>query len=168
MAADLNESMAPFLAECSNGAFFAELVAAAFTNRVAALASSSGGLVRCQTTLTCGFQAAPPGRATTCVSLRTQRGWCSCGAASSGGAEKPTPVPVRMPPAYLAHGTADPLVSVQYTCELEERLQELGVEVLIALRAGGGHDLPSNFVSAAWRFLGTKRLRPQGVPPPTL
>lgn len=61
-------------------------------------------------------------------------------------------VPAHMPPAYIAHGTTDPLlVSVQYSCELEARLQELGIEVQAALRAGGGHDLPSSFVSAAWR-----------------
>ena len=54
--------MAASLAECNKGALFAVLVAVAFTNRVAALASGSGGLtVRCQTTLTYDFQAAPPG-----------------------------------------------------------------------------------------------------------
>ena len=94
-----------------------------------------------------------------CASLRIQRGWCGCGDASGGGIEKPMTVPSGMPPAYLAHGTSDPLVSVQYSCELEARLRELGIEVQTALRAGDGHVLPEKFVSSAWRFLGTRRLK---------
>ncbi|MDO9021056.1 MAG: PHB depolymerase family esterase [Deltaproteobacteria bacterium] len=134
----------------SNGAFFATLVASALADRIAAYATSSGGLNRCASTWSCSFE----GSGSTCATLRTRPGWCAC-----SGAEKPVALRTdgRMPPGYLAHGTRDPLVSVQYTCELEARMAAVGAVTQTALRDGDGHVLPSDFVSAAWRFLGPRR-----------
>lgn len=134
----------------SNGAFFSLLVATTLSDRIAAFASSSGGLVRCGNTWGCGFQ----GSGTTCATLRARAGWCGC-----GSADRPIAVRAdgRMPPGYLAHGTRDPLVSVQYTCELEARLRAVGAAVQTALRDGDGHVVPGDFVSAAWAFLGPRR-----------
>lgn len=134
----------------SNGAFFATLVASALADRIAAYATSSGGLNRCANTWSCSFQ----GSGSTCAALRARAGWCAC-----SGAEKPVALRTdgRMPPGYLAHGTRDPLVSVQYTCELEARMAAVGAVTQTALRDGDGHVLPSDFVSAAWRFLGPRR-----------
>lgn len=136
----------------SNGAFFSLLAAAALPDRVAAFASSSGGLVRCGNTWGCGFQ----GAGSTCATLRTRAGWCGC-----GSADRPIAVRAdgRMPPGYLAHGTRDPLVSVQYTCELEARMRAVGAPVQTALRDGDGHVVPGDFVSAAWAFLRDHRRR---------
>ena len=76
--------------------------------------------------------------------------WCAC-----SGADKPTtPVTAgRLPAAYLAHGTHDPLVSVYYSCALASRLTGLGYDVSVNLRAGDGHVLPPAFASGAWPFL---------------
>ncbi|MFO0630961.1 MAG: hypothetical protein U0325_35780 [Polyangiales bacterium] len=135
----------------SNGAFFAQLAAAALNDRVAAFASSSGGNDRCANTWSCSFQ----GVGTTCATLRTRAGWCSC-----TGAEKPVTIPMsgRMPPGYLAHGTSDPLVSVQYTCDLESLMLARGATVVTALR-DDGHNLPSTFVSTVWPFFRDRRRR---------
>jgi predicted esterase len=85
-----------------------------------------------------------------------QPGWCAC-----TGPGKPGAVPTsgRIPPAYLAHGTSDPMVSVQYTCALYDRMHAAGAVTLIALRDGDGHVLPATFASDAWAFLSTQRLR---------
>lgn len=135
----------------SNGAFFAQLVATQMPSRIAGYGSSSGGLVQCATTQSCHFQ----GRGTTCDALRTQPGWCSC-----SGPDKPGPVPTsgRIPPAYLAHGTADPMVSVQYTCALSDRMRAASATNLVVLRDGDGHVLPQTFASDAWAFLSAYRL----------
>ncbi len=133
----------------SNGAFFATTVASVLAERIAAYATSSGGLNRCANTWSCSFE----GSGTTCAALRSQPGWCSC-----SGAEKPVSIRTdgRMPPGYLAHGNSDPLVTVQYTCELEARMLAVGATVQTALRSDG-HNLPRDFVSAAWRFIGSRR-----------
>lgn len=133
----------------SNGAFFATVVASVLADRIAAFATSSGGINPCANTWSCSFE----GSGSTCSALRSRAGWCSC-----GGPDKPVTLrnDGRMPPGYLAHGTNDPLVSVQYTCELEARMQSVGATVQTALR-NDGHNLPTDFVSAAWRFMGSRR-----------
>ncbi len=135
----------------SNGGFFAELVATQITSRIAGFATSSAGLVRCNTTRSCRFQ----GSGTTCAALRTQAGWCNC-----TGTDKPGPIPTsgRIPPGYLAHGTRDPLVSVQYTCALAERMATAGAITSVVLRNGDGHVLPETFALDAWSFLSPLRL----------
>lgn len=135
----------------SNGGFFAQLVATQIAPRIAAFATSSAGLVRCSTTSSCRFQ----GSGTSCASLRTQSGWCSC-----NGTDKPGPVPTsgRIPPAYLTHGTRDPLVSVQYTCALAERMASAGATTSVVLRNGDGHVMPESFALDAWSFLSPLRL----------
>jgi poly(3-hydroxybutyrate) depolymerase len=135
----------------SNGGFFAELVATQLTARVAAFATSSAGLVRCARTTSCRFQ----GTGTTCAALRAQPGWCAC-----NGADLPGPVPTsgRIPAAYLTHGTRDPLVSVQYTCALAERMTGAGAATTVVLRNGDGHVMPETFALDAWAFLAPRRL----------
>ncbi|MDB4931985.1 MAG: putative esterase lipoprotein [Myxococcaceae bacterium] len=135
----------------SSGGFFTELVATQLTSRIAAFATSSAGLVRCARTTSCRFQ----GTGTTCAALRTQSGWCGC-----TGADLPGPVPTsgRIPPAYLTHGTRDPLVSVQYTCALAERMTGAGAASTVVLRNGDGHVLPETFALDAWAFLSPLRL----------
>ncbi|MEZ4405519.1 MAG: PHB depolymerase family esterase [Polyangiales bacterium] len=134
----------------SNGGFFALTVAARLANRVAAFATSSAGLVRCGNTWGCSFE----GSGTTCATLSTRSGWCSC-----SGSELPAPLPTSGPPlaGYLAHGTRDPLVSVQYTCELASRMTALGYPVTVNLRNGDGHVLPGDFLTSAWAFLAPRR-----------
>lgn len=134
----------------SNGGMFATLVATVLADRIAAFATSSAGINRCATTWSCSFQ----GSGSSCATLRTRSGWCSC-----TGASKPieTRADGRMPPGYLAHGTRDPMVSVQHTCEQEAQMIAAGVPVQTALRDGDGHVLPNDFVAAAWRFIGTRR-----------
>ncbi|MBL8604889.1 MAG: hypothetical protein JNK72_23375 [Myxococcales bacterium] len=134
----------------SNGAFFATLAAMTLSDRIAAFANSSGGLVQCNTTQSCRFE----GTGSTCAQLRGQSGWCNC-----TGAEKPGPIATsgRRPPGYFAHGTQDPLVSVYYTCALEARMQSLGYTVSTVLRSGDGHVLPSRFATDAWGFLSRYR-----------
>lgn len=135
----------------SNGGFFAELAATQLAARVAGFAVSSAGLVRCSTTRGCRFQ----GSGTTCAALRSQAGWCGC-----SGADLPGPIPTsgRIPPAYLTHGTRDPLVSVQYTCALAERMAGLGAANTVVLRNGDGHVMPETFALDAWAFLSPRRL----------
>lgn len=135
----------------SNGGFFAELVATQLSSRIAGFAVSSAGLVRCSTTRGCRFQ----GSGSTCAALRTQAGWCAC-----SGPDLPGPIPTsgRIPPAYLTHGTRDPLVSVQYTCALAERMAGAGAAATVVLRNGDGHVMPETFALDAWTFLSSRRL----------
>ena len=135
----------------SNGGFFATLVATRLNDRIAAFATSSAGLVQCNNTWSCRFE----GGGSTCGQLSSQRGWCSC-----AGPDKPGPldVPGRRPPAYLAHGTRDPLVTVYYTCAMEARMRSLGYTVRTVLRDGDGHVLPERFAQEAWTFLAGHRL----------
>lgn len=134
----------------SNGGMFATLVATVLADRIAAFATSSAGINRCANTWSCSFQ----GSGSSCAALRSRPGWCNC----TG-----TPKPIaprssgRMPPGYLAHGTRDPLVSVQYTCEQEELMNAVGAVTQVALRDGDGHVLPSNFVAVSWGFLSRYR-----------
>ncbi|TAK27265.1 MAG: hypothetical protein EPO40_16710 [Myxococcaceae bacterium] len=135
----------------SNGGFFAELVATQLSSRIAGFAVSSAGLVRCSTTRGCRFQ----GSGSTCAALRSQAGWCGC-----SGPDLPGPIPTsgRIPPAYLTHGTRDPLVSVQYTCALAERMAGAGAAATVVLRNGDGHVMPETFALDAWAFLSSRRL----------
>ena len=135
----------------SSGGFFTELVSTQLAARIAGFATSSAGLVRCGSTPGCRFQ----GRGTTCAALRPQAGWCGC-----SGADLPGPMPAsgRIPPAYLTHGTRDPLVSVQYTCALAERMAGAGAANRVVLRDGDGHVMPDTFALDAWAFLAPLRL----------
>ena len=76
------------------------------------------------------------------------------------GAVEPGPIPTsgRIPPGYLAHGTRDPLVSVQYTCALAERMAGAGAAATVVLRNGDGHVMPETFALDAWAFLSSRRL----------
>lgn len=133
----------------SNGGFFALTVATRLAARVAAFATSSAGLVRCGHTWDCMFQ----GSGSSCAALASQQGWCRC-----SGASLPVALPSSGPPlaGYLAHGTNDPLVSVQYTCDLASQLAARNYAVTVALRDGDGHVLPSDFLVRAWAFVATK------------
>jgi len=135
----------------SSGGFFTELVATQLASRIAGFATSSAGLVRCSGTRACRFQ----GSGASCAALRTQAGWCGC-----SGADLPGPIPAsgRIPPAYLTHGTRDPLVSVQYTCALAERMAGAGAAATVVLRNGDGHVMPETFALDAWAFLASRRL----------
>ena len=139
-----------FLMGHSNGRFFTQMAATLLRDRVAGFATSSGGLVRCATTSGCRFQ----GSANTCALLSVRSGWCAC-----AGAFKAIALPLAgyMPPAYLTHGTNDPLVSVQYTCALEAGMRALAAPVTVALRVGDGHVMPSTFARDAWAALGAYR-----------
>ncbi len=134
----------------SNGGMFATVVATVLADRVAAFATSSAGLNRCANTWSCSFQ----GAGTTCGALRARGGWCNC-----DGVPKPIAPrgDGRMPPGYLAHGTEDPMVSVQYTCEQEALMANVGATTQVVLRSGDGHVLPNNFVTQAWAFLSRYR-----------
>ncbi|MBL8602664.1 MAG: hypothetical protein JNK72_12145 [Myxococcales bacterium] len=135
----------------SNGAFMAHFVAQLFRDRIAAYASSSGGIVNCPRTTTCRFQ----GAGTTCAQLRTRSGYCAC-----TGPDLPTAVGLtgNRPAAYITHGTRDPLVSVYYSCILEDRLTARGSTFQTVLRDGDGHVVPTNFAQSAWAFLRTRQL----------
>ncbi len=135
----------------SSGGFFAEFVAVLLRDRIAAFAENSSGLVRCAHTWDCGFQ----GNGTTCAGLRAQPGWCGC-----AGAGLPIPVPStgHLPPGFLTHGTADPLVSVQYTCALADALGAAGATVSTQLFNGDGHAVPANWAQLVWPFFATRRL----------
>ncbi len=130
----------------SNGAFFAQLVADTLGDRIAAWASSSGGLCNCATRPECMFT----GQGTTCDALRAQPGWCSC-----RGDDKPGPVRTagRRPPAYITHGTADDQVSVYYACTLASRLAASGFETQVVLRDGEQHVMPDEFAHVVWPWL---------------
>ncbi len=133
----------------SSGGFFTTLTAMTLRDRIAAFAENSSGLVRCAMTMDCGFQA--PAGPDTCAAIQARPGWCTC-----VGDEKPVAIPTtpgRQPAAYMGHGTADPLVSVYYTCQLAGRLQALGFVGETHLRVGDGHEIPGTFIQDAWPFL---------------
>jgi poly(3-hydroxybutyrate) depolymerase len=134
----------------SNGGFFALTVGALLRDRVAAVATSSAGLVRCARTTSCTFT----GSGATCAALRGTRGWCTC-----EGPELPVTIPTGTPrlAVYLAHGTDDPMVSVQYSCAMEERLTAQGHAATVVLRPGDGHTLPASFAQDAWAFFASRR-----------
>ena len=130
----------------SNGAFFAQLAADTLGERVAAWASSSGGLCNCPLRSDCAFR----GRGTTCATLAAQAGWCRC-----SGPDKPGPVRTtgRRPPAYLTHGADDEMVSPYFTCALASRLGAAGFEVETVIRDGEQHVMPDNFAALVWPWL---------------
>lgn len=131
----------------SNGAFFGLLVASALGDRVAGVALNSGGLVRCATSGACRFRA---GQVADCGRYPSMPGWCRC-----EGPPLPVGVPASGPrvPFVLSHGTDDPDVSVQYTCELARELQGAGHPVTLHLRPGDGHFCDGDFVERSWRQL---------------
>lgn len=130
----------------SNGAFFAQLVAGALGDRIAAWASSSGGLCTCDLRSDCAFT----GRGGSCAALSRQPGWCGC-----TGADKPGPVRAtgHRPPAYLTHGSSDDMVSPYFTCALSERLGAAGYEVQTVIRDGEQHVMPDGFAVEVWPWL---------------
>ncbi len=136
----------------SNGGFFSLFVSQLLRDRVAAFSENAGGLVRCTRRAACGFQ----GTGTTCAMLQGQRGWCNC-----TGPELPVALATsgRRPPGQLVHGTADPLVSVYYTCALEARMRELGYTWQTRLTNGEGHVVSSTYAQTAWTFLAPLRLQ---------
>ena len=135
-----------YVAGFSNGAFFAQFVAMALHDRVAAFASKSGGLVRCDTTDVCTFS----GTGTSCAALAQQADWCSC-----SGTEKPGPIATSgyKPAAYVVHAADDGTVSPYYSCQLADRLKSLGYDVQLSILATGGHEWGTDFLPTAWPFL---------------
>lgn len=136
----------------SNGAFFTQLAAMTLHDRVAAWASSSGGLCACPRRPDCMFM----GSGTTCAALARMSGWCSC-----GGTERPGPIntAARRPPAYITHGTGDDTVSVYFSCALDARLRAAGYEVETVLRDGAPHVMPDDFAATVWPWL-ARHVRP--------
>lgn len=130
----------------SNGAFFAQLLANTIGERIAAWASSSGGLCNCATRPDCTFV----GRGTTCAALASQSGWCAC-----TGPDKPGPIRTsgRRPPAYLTHGSNDDIVSAHFTCNLASRLAAAGFEVETVIRDNEQHVMPDDFAVTVWPWL---------------
>jgi poly(3-hydroxybutyrate) depolymerase len=130
----------------SNGAFFAQLAANTVGERIAAWASSSGGLCNCPTRPDCTFT----GRGTSCASLAAQSGWCAC-----SGPDKPGPIRTagRRPPAYLTHGSSDDIVTPYFTCALASRLSAAGFEVETVMRDGDLHVMPDAFAVTVWPWL---------------
>lgn len=68
------------------------------------------------------------------------------------------PTSGRILAAYLTHCTRDPMVSVQYTCALAERMTGAGAATAVVLRNGDGHVMPETFALDAWAFLAPRRL----------
>ena len=130
----------------SNGAFFAQLVANTLGERIAAWASSSGGLCSCPLRTDCAFS----GHGSSCADLARQPGWCHC-----RGADQPGPIRTagRRPPAYLTHGSSDDLVSAYFTCALAGRLAAAGFEVETVIRDGEQHVMPDHFAVEVWPWL---------------
>ncbi len=140
-----------YLVGHSNGAFFAQLAAMQLRERVAAWASSSGGLCNCRTRPDCTFTA----RGDSCEVLRTRPGWCNC-----VGDDRPGPIATtgRLPPAYLTHGSSDEIVTPYFTCALAARLQSAGYTVSVQIRDGERHVMPDRFLSEVWPFLSAHRI----------
>ncbi len=134
----------------SNGAFFAQLIAMRLNDRVAAWASSSGGLCNCATRPDCLFH----GRGSSCAALRRLPGWCNC-----SGPDKPGPINTagRRPPAYLTHGSADDIVTPYFTCALADRLAAVGYTTEVVIRDEEQHVMPDGFAELVWPFLSRYR-----------
>ncbi len=130
----------------SNGAFFAQLLANTVGERVAAWASSSGGLCNCPTRPDCTFV----GRGSSCAELARQSGWCAC-----TGPDKPGPIRTtgRRPPAYVTHGSNDDIVSPHFSCNLASRLTAAGFEVETVIRDNEQHVMPDDFAVSVWPWL---------------
>ena len=135
----------------SNGAFMAHFSAQILRDRIAAYASNSGGIVNCRTTLSCGFEAS----GTTCAQLRSRAGYCAC-----TGPDLPIPVATsgNRPAAFITHGSRDPLVSVYYSCVLEDRLRAAGATFQTTILNDEGHAIPRDLAQTAWAFLRTRTL----------
>lgn len=134
----------------SNGAFFAQLAAMTLNDRIAAWASSSGGLCNCRVRPDCMFM----GSGTTCAVLSTRPGWCSC-----SGPDQPGPINTRgrRPPAWITHGSGDDIVSVYYSCALSSRLTAAGYDTRVVIRNGEQHVMPDRFAETVWPWLSARR-----------
>ena len=128
----------------SNGAFFAYFAAAALQGQIAGFASASGGLVTCATTAGCDYTS----QTSSCDATGTYCTTCN-------DTEKPIPVPVNgfKFAGYLTHASDDYTISVWYTCQLAQRLRQLGYPVQSTIRTSGGHNWSPNFAQDAWSFL---------------
>lgn len=133
----------------SNGAFFAVALSSVLRNRFAAMATNAGGLVPCATTASCAF-VAPRG---TCEDFAAHPNRCRC-----TGPTQPVRLTRGLPPAFIAHGTADPTVTVLYSCALAAGLQRVGSAVELALRPGEAHTVGADFATRAWTFFARHRL----------
>ncbi|MEZ4410782.1 MAG: PHB depolymerase family esterase [Polyangiales bacterium] len=134
----------------SNGAFFAQLAAMTLNDRVAAWASSSGGLCNCRERPDCAFA----GEGSTCAALALRPGWCAC-----SGPDLPGPVNARgrRPPAWITHGSNDDIVSVYYSCALASRLASAGYDTRVEIRDGEQHVMPDRFAETVWPWLSARR-----------
>ncbi len=134
----------------SNGAFFAQLAAMTLNDRVAAWASSSGGLCNCRVRPDCEFV----GEGSSCSALASRAGWCSC-----SGPDQPGPINTRgrRPPAWITHGSNDDIVSVYYSCALASRLAAAGYETRVEIRDGAQHVMPDRFAVTVWPWLSARR-----------
>lgn len=134
----------------SNGAFFAQLAAMTLNDRVAAWASSSGGLCNCRERPDCAFA----GAGSTCAALALRAGWCAC-----SGPDLPGPVNTRgrRPPAWITHGSNDDIVSVYYSCALASRLASAGYDTRVEIRDGEQHVMPDRFAETVWPWLAARR-----------
>lgn len=134
----------------SNGAFFAQLAAMTLNDRIAAWASSSGGLCNCRERPDCAFA----GAGSTCAALALRAGWCAC-----SGPDLPGPVNARgrRPPAWITHGSNDDTVSVYYSCALASRLASAGYDTRVEIRDGEQHVMPDRFAETVWPWLSARR-----------
>ncbi len=133
----------------SNGAFFTVALASVLRDRFAAMAANAGGLVPCPTTASCAFVA----NRGTCEDFAAHPNRCRC-----PGPARPVPLTRGLPPAFLSHGTADPTVTVLYSCALAAGLRRVGSTVELQLRPGDGHTVDSDFADRAWAFFARHRL----------
>ena len=130
----------------SNGGFFSILVAMALPSKIAAFAANSAGLVQCAKMGSCSFV----GKGTNCNAYKSQSGYCKC-----TGPYKPTTIKAgaRKPPGYLAHASDDTTISVQYMCNLAERMAAVGYKYSLNLKTGHGHSMPVNLGINAYAYL---------------
>jgi len=133
----------------SNGAFFTLTLATVLRDRFAAMATNAGGLVPCATTATCAFVA----NRGTCEEFAAAPNRCRC-----TGPTSPVRLIRGLPPAFISHGTADPTVTVLYSCALAAGLHRFGTQVELQLRPGQAHTVDSDFATRAWGFFAAHRL----------
>jgi predicted esterase/uncharacterized cupin superfamily protein len=128
----------------SNGGFMSIEVAVTLHDRIAAWAITSSGMVPCMYRTDCGFR----GTALSCGALQTQPGYCAC-----TGPDKPIALPGTFRrPAYVSHAVQDTVVSVYYSCTLDQRLSALGVTHQMNLW-NGDHYPRDGFLADAWSFM---------------
>ncbi len=135
-----------YLVGHSNGGFFAYHAAATMAPRVAAFAAGSAGVVRCGYRVDCTFRSDV---GVTCGALMGEAGFCPQTCAPSTSLMPPLPSG-RVPRAYLAHGNADDIVSVSFTCALA---REMGARAEVQIVDGLTHAIAPAFVRTAWMRL---------------